>query len=1147
MIAGLWCFNLWGQPVFFNHIGQEDGLRNGNVRTLVKDHQGFIWIGTEDGLHRYDGYSMKIYRNRESDSTSISSNFIICLFEDSKKNLWIGTLDGGLCVYDRRRDTFRKFPSQASTSNARINDAIRVITEGRDHYLYVGSNGLTKAKVSADIDSIHFEQVALPAGLAEKEATKVLSIAEGPDGDLLIAINANGLFNYDCSAGEFSPHAISQLEKTIFSIYVDTRRNLIWIGSWKNGVVIYDPHTGKHARITAGNNTESLRSNQVSAITADTGGNVWVATENGLSVIPHDSNPFVKKIVNTYLPDRLNQTSIHGSIIKAVYVDNHDKLWVGAYYEGLNVYDKHAMNFGTLSIPKEILNGPLYTNISAIAEDTLHRFWVGLDGGGLFLFQGKLDKPLDLKIEPITVCSNTDKVKALTMDRDHNLWIGTWGNGLFMLNTTTRQCRNLEEFCAELDIGKEIMSLDADAAGNLWIGTFDHGLFRYTMASNQLVKIRNIGAPSNFVDRINALFVDAEDNVWVGKIAGGLRYIHRGASDYTDIITDHLGATTTVSALYRDQQGTLWIGAPNDGLIEYDPQTQRSRLFGEEQGLANSMIYSIAEDSLGRLWLSSNMGISLFEKRSGKFTNFSKANGLSTNQFNRGSVAGHLGSYLAFGSIRGLNFFQPNVFEKKNEDISVVFTRLLLNNHEQPVGGAHTVLPENITTIRALELQHHQNSFSIEFAGLNFNFTNQTVYAYRLEGFDKDWQYAGNRRLASYTNLAPGTYRLQVRASDSKDHWPSSYHELQLRIVPAWWQTIWFKAGLVLVFVLFVIGVHKIRIRYLLVQKEKLEELVKTRTQKLNAANTLLNTRIEEINSINALLSRQQNQIIEKNNEIQAQNEELLSQNEQIAAQHERLVLVEKKLREVNASLERTVDERTEKLQHTIDNLNKTVFELDRFVYSASHDLSAPLKSILGLVGIIRIEKDPVQVHAYIEYIKDAVVKLEAVITSMVDYARNAHTVIQSEHFNLLALVNEVIGEFAFLPEVSTIVYSNRIDPGLQIQSDRTRIKVVLHNLIGNSTKYIDKYKEERWIRIECEQAGKYWRLRIMDNGIGIKKEYLDKVFNMYFRATEKSKGSGLGLFIVKETLTKLGGTITVQSEFGAYTTFELLIPRGAA
>jgi signal transduction histidine kinase len=219
------------------------------------------------------------------------------------------------------------------------------------------------------------------------------------------------------------------------------------------------------------------------------------------------------------------------------------------------------------------------------------------------------------------------------------------------------------------------------------------------------------------------------------------------------------------------------------------------------------------------------------------------------------------------------------------------------------------------------------------------------------------------------------------------------------------------------------------------------------------------------------------------------------------------------------------------------------VFELDRFVYSASHDLSAPLKSILGLVSVIKLEKEPMKVYGYIDYIKETVLKLESVIKSMVDYARNSHVAVQSEKFNLHVLVKEVIDEFAFLPEATKLNYINLIREDLQILSDRARIKVVLHNLIGNSIKYVDKSKEERWIRITCERSGRYWAIQITDNGIGIRGEYLDKVFNMYFRATELSKGSGLGLFIVKEALNKIGGTIKVQSVFGIETTFEFRIP----
>lgn len=1142
LIAFFLVSDLAAQTVFFNHIAEEEGLRSGNVRAIVKDHQGFIWIGTEDGLHRYNGYTMKVYRNQEGDSTAISSNFILSLFEDSHHNLWVGTLGGGVSLYNREKDNFHSFTQENSILPS---NSVRCITEGRDHKVYVGSSGLTRIDTQTEPGYPVLKNLTFPLPQNATAGTRVTTLGEDLEGNLLAGVNPYGVFRLDYNTGTFALHPISQWETNVLSLYTDKRRGLIWTGTWKNGLLVYEPATDKHLSIRAGQTPADLvTDSQLSAIAADSTGNLWIASDHGLIRFPYNEHPFQPHTITTYLPDEKNQTGIYGSIIKSVYVDPQDKLWVGTNYEGVNIYDKHAMNFGTITMPHDQLNGLSYANVCALQQDRNHTTWIGTDGAGLFRMQGKLDQGRDYVLESVRSCSGAIKIKSMQIDSAHNLWIGTWGEGLLTLNTLTRQCKKFDARALGMNIGHEIMALGLGKTGQLWIGTFDLGLFRYTPATRELIKITNKQESQNFLDRISAIFVDIEGNVWAGREGGGLTVCRAGATQNDHIVTEHFGVSTNITALHRDTQGILWIGVPNQGLVAYDPKTNKSTLYGEKTGLANNGIQGIQEDRDGRLWLSSNTGISLFEKTTQKFTNFTKANGLAANQFNRGSGLINRDGIIAFGNIRGVNYFNPTQFKRKNEDLHIVFVRLFVNNIDQVVDGPGSVLGQNITTTKEIRLAHTQNSFSVAFAALDFNFANITEYAHKLEGFDDDWQFAGTQRVIAYTNLPPGDFTLKIRASNTKHQWSPHIAEMRVTIVPAWWQTFWFKLVIIFVFIMLVLAFHRLRIHYLVKQQKRLEGLVHERTHKLSDANEMLKEQMEEINAINVLLAKQRDQITEKNNEIQTQNEELTSQNEQIMEQQDMLLKAQEQLQEINHSLEALVDERTLKLQHSIHDLNKTVFELDRFVYSASHDLSAPLKSIRGLVEVIHLEKDPSKVYDYTGYIKDTVLKLETVIKNMVDYSRNVHIQIKPEAFNLHDLVAEVVSELAFWPNTSDLTYMNEVAPDLVIQSDRSRLKVVLHNLISNCIKYADKTKSFNWIKIECGRNDPYWQMRITDNGIGIREEYIDKIFNMYFRATDTSKGSGLGLFIVKETLTKIGGGIKVRSEFGVQTTFELQIPQ---
>ncbi len=1107
------------QTVYFTHISHENGLRNGNVRAIAKDYQGFMWFGTEDGLHRFDGYTMKIYRNIKDDSTSLGSNYILCLFEDSAKNLWIGTLDGGLYRYNRKQDSFRHFQLY-SQSNSATQIAIRSITE-IDGYLYVGSDKLVRSRLNDSV-AMHFEQISFPNDFANDPGIRITSIVENSDSTILLSVYRKGLFQYNKKNGEVLAHQAASSEKDIQTIYLDKTRGLVWTGSWRNGILIYDPVSGKHTRLVEGTDSKSIRSNFIAAITGDHSGNIWIATDKGLSMVPAESNPLENGIVVTYLPSKSDQTGIHGTVMKSVYVDDRDKVWIGTYYEGLNVYDKNSMNFGSLSVLTESSNLLSLGNVNALQEDQNGNLWIGIDGGGLYYFEGSLNQSKDSGPVKVNINQNVDKIKSMKIDKTQNLWIGTWGNGLVRLNLTSRTSERIGNAALGANIGNEVVSLETDRLGNVWIGAFDNGLLKYSTQNKSVEKITGEKFNPNRIDRVVEIYADEADNIWIGKEAGGLNLLRKGEKVYRPIQTGHLDLSTTISAIYKDNHNIFWVGSPNLGLIEYDPDKQQTHLYGEDQGLKNSAIYDIREDNKERLWISHNAGISVFDKKAKHFTNFSRDNGLTASQFNRNSSAALKDGYFAFGNIRGVNYFRPDDFRPEHTQSPIAFTRFLIHNVEQLPGRG--VLTENIVTTSEINLNHSQNSFSIEFAALDYNFSNSAEYSYLLEGFDKDWQIAGTRRLVSYTNLLPDTYLFKVRAGNN-----DYVKELRIVIVPAWWQTTAFRMALLVTLIILAWLIHRVRIRYLVKQKRLLEEQVEVRTEKLNKT-------VEDINAMNLVLH-------EKQDEILAQNEELHAQNEQIVEQQESLIRARELLKESNLLLEKTVDQRTEKLQETIGDLNKTLFELDRFVYSASHDLSAPLKSIRGLVEIIRIETDPVKAQEYMSHIKNTVLKLETVIKSMIDFSRNAHVLVKSENFRLKDLINEVVGELAFWPDAGHLKYVNEVGDSVMVYSDRARVKIILHNLVSNGIKYADRAKDESWIRFVCEQKDKEWVLRISDNGIGIRHEHLDKVFNMYFRATDLSKGSGLGLFIVKETIRKIGGNVTVHSTFGSSTVFTLEIP----
>lgn len=472
----------------------------------------------------------------------------------------------------------------------------------------------------------------------------------------------------------------------------------------------------------------------------------------------------------------------------------------------------------------------------------------------------------------------------------------------------------------------------------------------------------------------------------------------------------------------------------------------------------------------------------------------------------------------------------------------IAFTGFWLNDRLLNVRDSGSPLSENIIVANTIHLRHFQNSFSIGFAMLGIDFSQRNQYQYWLEGLNTTWQNLGMERKATFTNLTPDKYVFRVRARNGEGNWTEENKTLTVIIHPAWWQTIYFKIALVVVSMLMVFGVVRIRLRHLTRQRARLEKQVADRTQQLNRKNSELGERIEEIRLQNEVLHEQKLEIAEMNKEIQAQNEELVAQNDHISAQRERLEETRNKLREVNERLEMLVEQRTEKLQETVAELDKTVAELDRFVYSASHDLSAPLKSVLGLVQIAKIESDPKMLPRYFEYIEASIRKLDRVIKSLVEFSRNTHQEVRVSKFNLHNQVEEVLNDLAYWPEAQRITFENKVHKSQELATDQDRIKVILHNLVSNGIKYADLSKPRSYIRVEAEQSNSHIRIIVSDNGIGIDHEQQNKIFEMYYRASENSDGSGLGLFIVKEIMNKLDSNIGVSSEKGKGTAFTLNI-----
>lgn len=1134
---------LQAQDIRFNHITPDQGFGFGNVWSVLEDHEGFLWFGTEDGLIKYDGYDITNFRTNKSDSTSISANFSVILLEDRYHQIWIGTFGGGLNLYDRNTNTFRRFLPNQEKSNSIPHNRVKTLLESQDGNIWVGTEGggIVMFDPNPDnIDNIKFSKFEYSnLGTSDPNMLMIRSIAEDSGGNLYIG-SLGGVIIVDESRnnithlkmGSTYPNLLSS--NSILNIFPDSK-NRIWIGTFDAGIDLFLPEEKLVVNYSIEMLDGSLLHQEVNSIAEDLDGNIWFGTDNGLSKINGSFEGIPPNKFSNYYHHQLDEHSLLSNSIKVIYKDSKNSLWIGSYYGGINFFNQTLQKFNPIQ-PKPWTRASIsHKNVTAFAEDYSGNIWVGTDGGGLDVLNNGIENIYKDDYNHITIQYSKDrppekKIKALKFDLEGNLWIGFWAGGLYQLIPESGKT----VFYGPGDrsnsglAGIRIMDLEVDRNNNIWAGTFDQGIGYLNRKTGKFKNYfqseePNIGAKG---DRFNAILIDSKERIWAGGDIGGLNLFDKKNDCFNRIEKgDILNRKISILSLAETKNGTICIGTVASGIILYNHDKGAVKNYTENSGLPNNVIHTMEEDKNGNIWLGSNLGLSVLDRTSGTVTTYTKSDGLQGNQFNNGSSIVLSNGQFLFGGTTGYNAFYPVDIAKSPSSEKIVFTNFWVNGKLILQNDEKSILTSHLNSNNSIKLHHTKHSFSVESAILDFDFSPSNQYAYFLEGFDTEWQYIGTDRKAVYTNLNPGNYQLKVKITNHDGFWIEKQDPLIINIVPAWWQTRLFRVSIVILFILIIYSIYRIRINFLLNQQKKLERIVQNRTTELKSANIELHA---------------------KNDEILAQNEELSAQNEQIYLQRDKLEETQQELKNINERLEVLVKDRTKELESTITELDKTVHNLDRFVYSASHDLSAPLKSVKGLIQIIEIEKDPEKIQTCLDHMIKSITSLENVIKSLLDYSRNHHFDVEYKSINCHQLLNEMIEEFRYWPEASKVRILNKIDKKLIVNSDRNRLKIILHNLIGNAIKYADFKKDAPYIKINCQSDEKGWVLIISDNGIGIENIHLSKIFNMYYRASEASKGSGLGLFIVLESTNKLNGKINVESQMNSGTTFSLSFPNNA-
>ncbi len=821
-----------GEYLMFTHLDSNSGLSHNQVNSITQDSEGYIWIGTRNGLARYDGYSIETYYHASDDSLSLCNNFVRKVFVDSRHRLWILT-PTGVCRYRSETDDFKYYSSTGYNTDA--------IAETPDGRLLCGGVFLYSYDEERD------DFIALPFNNGF-----ILSMAADSKGNVYLSSNGS-IYVLDPKSVLTELDAGLELVPPINSdgiipLYIDDE-DILWVGRNGAGVAKVDLSTRAVSLISDG----LLPNLVVREITEDSQRRIWVGTEHGIAVLYADGTS-VQLVSAPY-----NSFSLSDNAIYSIFCDNIGNIWIGSYFGGVDMLLGSMMKFGWYRIGDKAgeLSGKV---VRMMSHPTPNELWIATEDGGVNIFH--------LDTETFSSFSLPDmgtNVHCVYFDeQSREMWIGTFLNGLFRYNLSTHEYkRYLVSNGLDSDA---IFFITAQKDGTLWVAT-TQGLRRYDRASDSFERVGVYALDETFCYTI---LVDRSDNVWVGTVNEGLFYIHKsgeidswaqGEGEY-DVCDNY------ITSLYEDASGEIWVGTNTHGLQLLNPKTRATRKIGDDLLLSNSTICSITGDKDGNIWVSTSTGLYEYSPLSGTFTTYNYDDGLPVNQLNFSSSFVLDDGTMFFGSINGLISFSPSSISKENFSAPIHFRRLILNNEVVKVGDGSGALLKALDFTDCLTLKYDQSrSISIDYGVVLPTDASVAHYQVRLEGLDKRWRDVKKEHRLTLLNLQPGTYFLHIRANNKDEGWDDMpTRTLKIVILPPFYRStiayiIYVLLSLLILWAIIRIAYVRIRDRNALsraeMEKKNIEQLDKAKTEFFASLSHELRTPLTLISSPLRNISRE--------------------------------------------------------------------------------------------------------------------------------------------------------------------------------------------------------------------------------------------------------------------------------------------------
>ncbi len=830
-------FFSYSQNLKFKRLSIDEGLSAVTVNTIFQDSQDFIWIGTQDGLNRYDGYHFKVFKNDPFNPKTISSNDVKCILEDKNGIIYLGSNGGGLSIYDKYTETFTNLRAGLS-ANSLSNNIIRDIIEIDNYELLISTaNGVNVYnKASKKFKQIYYKESDEGFGFSK--------LFKDSQGTIWVASESNYIFEYDPTnyklinyelPAKFSEHDklnkdIASRRKSIYS-FTQNKNNLI-CGS-DGGLLFFDIKKREYTHIFSFDENNRYNNRVKSFVNTSDSNRLWFGTWGGLVKLNLKDY--------SYTIEKKSETSVNSlssDKISCILKDKQNNLWIGTEENGVSIYFNSLNKFPLYNANNGLLNDFVYS----ICQLKNNNILIGTEDGLFNL------NPLTQEVKDyssILKKHSINTVLSLFEDKTGNIWIGSYGQGIIVYNPVTKTEKKL---LADKNLGGTVMKIIQDKNDVIWVATYKDGL--YSINPNTFAIRRYTTANGLSSNNIYCVYENKADNsLMIGTDGGGLCILNFVTSIEKPLVTTfkHIDnknsiSSNSVNSIYKDKNNIFWIATSN-GLNKFDFKKKQFIVYTEKDGLPNSYIYDVLPDLNNNLWLPTNFGLTKFnpfESNEGgnAFKNYNTNDGIQAREFNQGASFLCKDGKILVGGIAGLNYFDPLLIKE-----SKITPHSYIYSYSRQ--GKSVKTDTSILYTNHLELNYKENYFTLELVALDYVSIEKTKFMYYLEGYDRDWSSPTTVRYVSYTELPGGNYTFKIKATNSDGVWNEIPTELKIKVIPPWWKTTFFYVTTAILSIALVFGFISYRTRSIKKENKILENKVEERTKELAEKNRDITSSIE--------------------------------------------------------------------------------------------------------------------------------------------------------------------------------------------------------------------------------------------------------------------------------------------------------------